>query len=412
MSSTGWAKFAYLFGEYYRTSDFWLPPRLRMREWMFIPFGGGTPLRHRAFDDASRLRQFLLRSPPHSAFYSTAYWRKPREYKMVEKEWKGADLIFDLDGDHLPGISDVDFEGMLIAIREQAHRLWNDFLEPEFGFDKKFLQVTFSGHRGYHLHYRDPTIVHLDSEARRELVAHIRGEGIDVGVALEEWQNPDASGWTKRLREGLNQTLQRLDTVREGERKQAKPVIDEMIESMRRSAILSGKSIKRGPTVVEKIAELIEHPERRRRLLNGNWNALGGKQRGDPNFYRNALIDIVRSDRGIVLGGAGETDEVVTVDTRRVIRWPTSLHGKCGLRVSEFPLDRLDPDGSNPFDPLTEAIALPMSKSIKVETTIEHASTRVGEYSIDTNCGDMLELPEGVAAFLVLKGWAKLAPSA
>jgi DNA primase small subunit len=148
------------------------------------------------------------------------------------------------------------------------------------------------------------------------------------------------------------------------------------------------------------------------RLLNGNWNALGGKQRGDPNFYRNALIDIVRSDRGIVLGGAGETDEVVTVDTRRVIRWPTSLHGKCGLRVSEFPLDRLDPDGSNPFDPLTEAIALPMSKSITVETTIEQASTRVGEYSIDTNCGDILELPEGVAAFLVLKGWAKLAPSA
>lgn len=412
MSNTGWSKFAYLFGEYYRSSQFWSPPRLRTREWMFIPFGGGVPLRHRAFDNNDRLRQFLLRSPPHSAFYSTAYWRKPREYKMVEKEWMGADLIFDLDGDHLPGITDVDFEGMLAAIREQAHRLWNDFLEPEFGFEQKHLQVTFSGHRGYHLHYRDPAIVHLDSEARRELVAHIRGEGIDVGVALEEWQNPSASGWTRRLRDGLNQTLKRLDVVRDGEGLQSRPIVEEMIESMRRSSTLLGKNTKRGKTVVEKIAELIEHPSRRQRLLDGNWNALGGKQRGDPNFYRDALIDIVRSDRAIVLGGAGETDEVVTVDTRRVIRWPTSLHGKCGLRVTEFPLHRLDPDGSNPFDPLSEAIALPMSKTIKVETTIESASTRVGDYSIETNCGDILELPEAVAAFLILKGWAKLATSA
>ena len=42
-----------------------------------------------------------------------------------------------------------------------------------------------------------------------------------------------------------------------------------------------------------------------------------------------------------------EADEVVTIDVRRQIRWPTSLHGKSGLRVTEFPLSRLDPDGSN-----------------------------------------------------------------
>ena len=33
---------------------------------------------------------------------------------------------------------------MLEVIQEQAYTLWNDYLQPEFGFDEKYLQVTFS----------------------------------------------------------------------------------------------------------------------------------------------------------------------------------------------------------------------------------------------------------------------------
>ena len=52
--------------------------------------------------------------------------------------------------------------------------------------------------------------------------------------------------------------------------------------------------------------------------------------------------DLVRGDSSIVLNTAGETDEAVTVDTKRVIRWIGSLHGKSGLRY-KFPINRLDP---------------------------------------------------------------------
>ena len=111
----------------------------------------------------------------HSCFYSTAYWRRPFELKMADKLWQGADLIFDLDGDHLPGVTDRDFPGMLEVIQEQAWSLWNDYLEPEFGFSEDHLQVTFSGHRGFHLHYRDPKLFHLDSEsAQRVGLTHSR----------------------------------------------------------------------------------------------------------------------------------------------------------------------------------------------------------------------------------------------
>ena len=154
--STGWARFAHRFGQYYRTSEFWTPPRLKSREWMFIPFGGSPPIRHKGFTDMQDVRTFLSERAMHSCFYSTAYWKRPYELKMNDKIWQGADLIFDLDGDHLPGVTDRDFPAMLEVIQEQGWSLWNDFLQPEFGFDEKYLQVTFSGHRGFHLHYRDP----------------------------------------------------------------------------------------------------------------------------------------------------------------------------------------------------------------------------------------------------------------
>ena len=72
---------------------------------MFIPFGGGTPIRHKAFSDMNEVRKFICERPQHSCFYSTAYWKKPHELKMADKNWLGADLIFDLDGDHLPGVT-------------------------------------------------------------------------------------------------------------------------------------------------------------------------------------------------------------------------------------------------------------------------------------------------------------------
>ncbi len=403
----GWSLFAHRFEQYYRSFDGWIPPRLRTREWMFIPFGGGRPLRHLGFDDLSSIKRNLIERTPHSVFYSTAYWRDPREYKMKDKGWLGADLIFDLDGDHLPGVVDTDFTGMLTSIREQAWKLWNDFLEPEFGFDERYLHLTFSGHRGFHLHYRDPGLAHLDGEARRELVSHIRGDGVDVISLLPRSMERDASGWAGRLKNGLRDTLRKLDTIRESNDVQSKELIANYVDSLKRSAKIRGLKITRGEKVVKDLAELVKHPVRRESLEEGNLNALGGRK-GDSNFHRDAFIDILRSDAAVILGNAGETDEVVTVDCHRVIRYPTSLHGKCGLRVTSFPLSRLDPDGSDPFDPLQEAIALPMDNMMEVEILAEDINTRMASINIEGSAGDRLSLPEAAAAFVVLKGWAQL----
>ena len=398
MASTGWARFAHRFGQYYRTSTYWRPPRMPKREWMFIPFGGAPPLRHKSFRSENELRQFLSERAMHSCFYSTAYWKKPYELKMDDKVWQGADLIFDLDGDHLPGVTDRDFPAMLDVIQEQAHGLWNDFLQPEFGFDEQFLQVTFSGHRGFHLHYRDPSLFHLDSEARRELVSHIRGEGVDVQGGLTRFNDDSANGWTKRIREQIPSLIDKLvDIAQEAEG--SSKIMKDLHLGLKENLQREGKPGK-GPASIKKLADMFLHEERKNSVSHGQISRLGSLQ--------GLFLDLVKSDASIVLGAAGETDEVVTIDVRRQIRWPTSLHGKTGMRVTEFPLQRLDNDSSNPFDALSEAFVFGSDKSVTVEIVVDDAILRFGNESYDVSNGDQLFVSESAATFLSLKGWGKM----
>ena len=397
--ATGWARFAHRFGQYYQHAPLWSPPRIKTREWMFIPFGGAPPLRHKSFSGIGQVQSFLSQRAMHSCFYSTAYWRRPYELKMAEKLWQGADLIFDLDGDHLPGVTDRDFPGMLEVIQEQAWSLWNDFLEPEFGFTEDHLQVTFSGHRGFHLHYRDPSLFHLDSEARRELVSHIRGEGVDVQGGLARYHDQHAKGWTQRIREGMDAMITTLRAIHRGA-EGATGELRRLETELQAMQDREGTTSQRSAAAIRRLAELMDHDRRVGRLKEGKFEVLG--------TYQALFLNLLKADASVVLGSAGETDEVVTIDVRRQIRWPTSLHGKSGMRVSEFPLSRLDPDGHNPYNPLNEAFVLGMDQVVEVEWTVDDAVAQFGDRRLESTTGERIQVHESGATFLVLKGWAQL----
>lgn len=397
--SSGWARFAHRFGQYYQHASLWSPPRVKTREWMFIPFGGAPPLRHKSFSNVGQVQSFLAQRAMHSCFYSTAYWRRPFELKMADKLWQGADLIFDLDGDHLPGVTDRDFPGMLEVIQEQAWSLWNDYLEPEFGFSEDHLQVTFSGHRGFHLHYRDPKLFHLDSEARRELVSHIRGEGVDVQGGLARFHDMSARGWTQRIRQGMDAMIDTLRSIQRGDDGSGAELtrLESALQSLQDR---EGHTSQRSASAIKRLAELLMHDGRVQRLKEGKFELLGN--------YQALFLNLLKADASVVLGSAGETDEVVTIDVRRQIRWPTSLHGKSGMRVSEFSLDRLDPDASNAYNPLYEAFVLGMDDSIEIEWVVDEAVAQFGEQRIESSVGERFSIHESGATFLVLKGWAQL----
>ena len=350
----------------------------------------------------------VVRKIPSSCFYSTAYYTDPNQRNMTDKGLQGADLIFDLDGDHLPGVTDGDFPAMIKVIQEQAYQLWHDFLEPEFGFKEEYLQVTFSGHRGFHLHYRSPDIWQLDSPARREIVSHIRGEGVDIGVLLN---GPDCA-WKRRVVSGVDSVLSKLDQAHQDnvDGKNALNELKEIVDS--RIGMPGYVGPKRcGTDMLKAVAERVQDSSRRKRLIesfqkDGTVTQLGGPKGGSQ--YDNVFTELVKGDNSIVLGKAGETDEVVTIDLKRVIRWPTSLHGKSGMKVVELPLSRLDPNGHNAFDPLIEAI--PWTKSSRIEKVRALRSDviyRIRESQGVLSQGEIYEVDEATATFLVLKKWAE-----
>jgi DNA primase small subunit len=179
-----------------------------------------------------------------------------------------------------------------------------------------------------------------------------------------------------------------------------KGVIKTLHEGLKSQSQREGRKSTKGPTSIEQLASIVNHPDRASRLRDGNFGVL--------DKHQALFLDLLKTDTSVVLGSAGETDEVVTIDVRRQIRWPTSLHGKSGMRVSEFPLSRLDPDGSNPYSPLHEALALSTQDMLTVEMTVDDSIAQFGDKVYDKASGDQFEIHEAGATFLVLKGWAKV----
>ncbi len=401
----GWSRHALRFSEYYNSLNegtLWTPPRLKRREWMFIPWDGRPPDRHRGFNNKSQVLDYLKHRAPHSCFHSTAYYELPAERKMLDKNWLGADLIFDLDGDHLPGVSDKDFPSMLELIQEQAWNLWSDFLKPEFGFKEEYVQTSFSGHRGFHIHVRDPNLFHLDSNARRELVNHIRGEGIDVQTTLSGAN----SRWKNRVERGISTVIHKLKTISDGNTQNSNE-INNFSEILSNRSSFSDNKLKSftKATYNKKILQLAElmSDDNRINRLNKDKTLLVFGESLTPIFW-----ELVKGDTSVVLGNAGETDEAVTVDIKRVIRSVGSLHGKCGLRVTDFPLERLDPNNSNKFDPLSESIVFKGNKMTNLKIIANDVTASLDGNIVTGNEGDIVNVNESLAMFLTLKGWAEV----
>jgi len=58
--------------------------------------------RHKAFVSVAEMQEYVQAMVPAHVYHSAAYYQHPGAPTMKEKNWEGADLIFDIDADHLP----------------------------------------------------------------------------------------------------------------------------------------------------------------------------------------------------------------------------------------------------------------------------------------------------------------------
>ena len=303
---------------------------LFQREIGFIPFNG-TMIRHKKFSGQGDMDRFARQYVPRHLYYSSAYYRFPDQHKMAEKEWLGAELIFDLDADHIEGADKMTYMQILAEVKKHTIRLL-DMLINDFGFHENNIRLYFSGGRGYHVHVESDKIYTMDSDSRRDIGDYIRIEGLN----MEDLKLLDDSYFKYGILGRFNH------------------YISEFYNSIDESYIKNvfGKSWWNYMNYLEKFyngEKIIDFLKRE----NGNKFKLlikrnNSNENASIDYDRIMLEHLLQSFKKSTLA---EIDEPVTTDIHRLIRFPYSLHGKTGLMVKPIPVNELEL-----FNPLNEAI--------------------------------------------------------
>ena len=322
------------FSQYYRSAQLSVPDLLSSREIGFIPFGGSM-VRHQTLKSKDEMKEFILRRVPRHLYHSTAYYRDPGNRIMKLKRWLGAELVFDLDADHIPGSEENSYSETLRTVKEHTIRLVFRFLLDDMGFSEDEISIFFSGGRGYHVHVLSDKVYTLGSDSRREISNYIRGEGLLERSIIYELKRPGGtdSGWYRAVDSHFTQLYR--DIIRgdqdsleflQGCLKNAGSV-RAFINSLKRAVVSGNFRVKKENLFTKEGQEKYS-------MLDVRDEAI--------------LMCVVKS---VVGEYASEIDEPVTTDVHRLIRFPGSLHGKTGLMVKNIGIHEL-----KDFDPLTEAV--------------------------------------------------------
>ncbi|AIU69441.1 DNA primase [Thermococcus eurythermalis] len=287
---------------------------LEKREFGFDHTGEGPSDRKNVFADVRDLEDYIKATSPYAVYTSVALYREPAEMEG----WLGAELVFDIDAKDLPlrRCMDRHPSGQVCPIcLEDAKELAKDtlvVLKEDFGFEN--VHVVYSG-RGYHIRVLDEWALRLDSKARERILAYIS--------TSEEVTFEDVMSRRIMLSSGYFRTFR----LRFGY----------FIKRANENHLISA-GIKKG------LARKILSEESREQIVK--------------SFVEKGLLAAFPSGVGyktlIRLFSISSTfskayfDGRVTVDIKRILRLPSSLHSKVGLVATyiggdEKNLERFDP---------------------------------------------------------------------
>jgi len=326
------------------------------REIAYQPFDREIMVRHLAFRDLDSLRKFLAETVPAHVYYSTAYYQDPDNPDMDKKGWEGADLVFDIDADHLDTSSCKEaseqkvltLECLEDALRETLKLI--DVLEGELGFSRGEYYVTFSGHRGFHVHVESEQVKKLSQDERREILDYLLARAFNIERFIDEKQRLLAAPGL----EGLGGRIWRaIETLLEDE--------DLKVRATQFKRILK-RQVKKLIEVNSKITNILKV----------------------------------------------HVDEIVTLDIKRLIRVPNSLHGKTGLKVSLLTKQDLERGADYIIRRSIPRVLAKGKVKVLLKTKITVSNVLGYELSLDAN-SEVTEVPPYIGVYLIRQGLALLA---
>ncbi|HEY7507586.1 MAG TPA: DNA primase small subunit domain-containing protein [Nitrososphaera sp.] len=376
MSSADAARAA--FREYYfkQARMIEAPDEVEKREFGYAQFGARGMVRHLSFKNTGELVATLITQVPSDVYCSNALYRFPT-LPMQEKQWLGADLIFDIDGKdlNLPCVpshsypicsncgqasppSEKEYACPSCGNKKAEHvsipcakciegskkeaKLLTEFLAGDLGIHKENIHVYFSGNNGFHFHVSDDSYRPLDSQARSDLVGYLAGVGLLAeSVGVRRAPGGDLA-FVKFPRSGLGAGWR-------------KKVADRL---------------KIDATSTVRLTNIV-------------------REKGGYAQFK-AELDRTTREMGVRI------DPQVTTDVHRVFRMPGTLNSKSGLaKVKVADIDS--------FDPFVDACLLGDAKvKIKLKT---HAKARLKGVSYNLS-KETAELPAHAAAYFICKGLA------
>lgn len=265
---------------------------LSLREFGFDHDGTGPSHRYNQFMTVEQLASFLQHRAPYAAYTSVAFYEQP----TMRKGWLKSELAFDVDAKDLPMKNCGCGKGKVCEkCLEDARQIAISFAEIlRSDLDLHEIHFVYSG-RGYHVRVMDEAVMTFEQVERAQLVEYVTGSVIPLDVSM-------ALGYSRVFRKCIARVIERLD---EREFLQVRGVRKSLAQWL----------------VNEKEKVLAAIRQGRLKELE-NFEGMGQKT------FRQILEFLARVNSEF-------TDSKVTIDTKRILRLPSSLHSgvsrKCVL---------------------------------------------------------------------------------
>lgn len=282
---------------------------LTQREFGFDHLGRGPNDRYRVFHNTELLRKFMRYRSPFAAYSSVAFYQKPRR----RDGWIKAELVFDVDAKDIPVRScgcDNVCEICLNQAREIVLGLM-DTLRGDLGLSE--IHVVYSG-RGYHIRVLDENVMGTDSDVRSQIVKYIVG----ADVPQSEYDS-----------DGVTYNLEHF-TIPFGYPMVFTERVKQAISYLNPSMEIDGANQKLIKDVI-KNCDLIKRDE---------WGVFRNKI--GPIRYKKLVKGIASLNLTLV-------DAKVSIDLKRILRLPSSLHSGVSMKCTEV-------GNLGKFDPFKEAV--------------------------------------------------------
>lgn len=262
---------------------------LSLREFGFDLDGSGPNNRYNQFVTAEQLGDFLRSRAPYSAYASVALYERP----SAREGWLKADLALDIDAKDLPIKSCACPPGSVCEkCIDEARLVAKQFAEVLAGdLGLRNINFVYSG-RGFHVRVNDESVMTLEGNERAQIVDYVTGNVIPTDVTM-------ALGYSKIFRERVARTFSSL-----GEEK-----------------LLEVKGMRK--PLAEKL--MLEKARAVEMIKKGKLDEISDFEGMGPKTFRNFLEFLTRTNSEF-------TDGKVTIDTKRILRLPSSLHSGVSMK--------------------------------------------------------------------------------